>query len=152
VTSDPYSRVYHRIQDEYPNVFDDELALGTWLRLLVLAEGSYPAQPHLPRKVKAKPLALLVESGLITLLPADRYAVKGLREERERRSAAGRKGGLASSERRTVVERSLNDRPTLVGPRRDETRLDKTSKDETRGKNGLKPIGELLPGVIERLS
>jgi hypothetical protein len=151
--SGSYSRVYHRIQDEYPDVFDDAGTLGTWLQLLVVAEATYPSLPHLPRKLKPKALSRLVDVGLVLLVPVDRYSLKGLAEERKRRSEQGRRGGLASSVRRTNVERPFNERATNVQPRRDEqeTSKDETSKRRANAENGLKPISELLPGVLARL-
>src|SRR5688500_18410901 len=98
---DPYSRFYWRFIDEYPEVYDDDRAFAAWMRLLVTAEGSHPAPAQLPRKVKPGPLATLVDRGLVVLLPGDRYRVKGLAAERERRSEAARVGGLASGRSRT---------------------------------------------------
>jgi general stress protein YciG len=128
----PYSRVYWRFKDEYSEVFDDPLTLGTWLQLLVFAEGAWPSQPHLPRRVKPRQLAALTGAGLIELMPGDRYRVKGLDAERQRRAEAGRKGGLASGVRRTTVERPFNERSTTVEPRRDEQSKDETRQDEQR--------------------
>jgi hypothetical protein len=122
--SDPYSRVYWRFQDEFPDVYADDRALALWLRLLILADGSYPAAAALPRKVDDDVLAVLVSAELLTLIPGDRYRVRGLDAERERRAEHGRTGGLASANaRRTIVEPSLNGRQ----PRRDETRKEETS-------------------------
>lgn len=145
--SDPYSRVYWRFQDEFPDVYADDRALALWLRLLIMAEGSYPAASMLPRKMDDDALTVLVEAGLVSLLSGDRYRVRGLDAERERRAEHGRTGGLASANaRRTLVEQPLDGRQ----PRRDETRIE---RDETsiRGSSAPKPLAEIIPDVAQML-
>ena len=85
----PYSRVYWSIVDDpdFESVFGNDAALATWLRLLIVADGTWPATAPLPRNVRAAPLKLLVDHGLISILPGDRYRVKGLDAERQRRSS-----------------------------------------------------------------
>lgn len=140
--ADPYSRIYWRFQDEFPEVYADDRALALWLRLLIVAEGSYPAAAMLPRKMRGNVLQVLVDAGLVTLLPGDRYRVRGLDAERERRSEHGRTGGLASGNaRRTNVERPLNGSPT----RRDETR-----KDETRNTRAFDAAHEKAMAAFQR--
>lgn len=131
---DPYSRVYWKFRREYPDIYQDDATLGTWLRLLITAEGAYPAPADLPRRIRKSCLDKLVSAGLVTLEPGDTFIVKGLTAERSRRSEAARIGGLASGRSRTpttTVEPPLNERSTNGEPRRDETSRDKQSKDET---------------------
>jgi len=155
MADEAYSRVYHRIQDEYPDVFDDAQALGTWLRLLILAEGMWPSHAILPRKVHAKSLATLTEHGLVTLLAHDRYEVKGLEAERERRSSRGKAGASA---RWTHSERNANALPTHSDriARRDEyetsTRLDKNETSASIRRSGsLEPVGSILEQTAARM-
>jgi 5-methylcytosine-specific restriction endonuclease McrA len=77
---------YDDFQHDYPSVFDDEAALGTWVRLLVIAERSWPASPELPRSIKPRLLRVLVEAGLVALGPHYTFALKGHNAERTRRS------------------------------------------------------------------
>jgi hypothetical protein len=75
-------------------------------------------------------------------------------KERQRRSEAGRKGGLASGVQRqtngasTTVERSFNQRSNAIEPRREEKRREEKSRERA---HGLTPLKELMPGVAERL-
>jgi len=143
----PYSRVYHRLQVEYRAVFDDETALGTWLRLLVIADATYPSPAHLPRRCNSRALAKLVEAGLVTV-DDDLYTVRGLTGERERRSAQGRAGGRAFRERLTNAQRTPDERQPSARPRRDETRKDETSI----GSNDPRPISEILPDLAAKFA
>ena len=87
----PYSRIYWTIADDemFAGIYDDDAALATWLRLLLLADATYPATAPLPRSAKERPLAKLVASGLVKVT-GDRYRIRGLESERERRSESGR--------------------------------------------------------------
>jgi hypothetical protein len=149
----PYSRIYWRFRDEFPDVYQDKEAFGWWLTLLVIAEGAYPSAADLPRKLRPRVLEKLIDEELVTLLPGDRYRVRGLDAERQRRSEAGRKGGLASARSRapeTTVQRPSNDRPTNTEAtvNLDEQSKDKTSKDEHAARaTGLEPIGTILPEI-----
>lgn len=88
MTSRPYSRVYWSVVDDpmFEVIYDDDAAFATWLRLLLLADGTYPAPAPIPGTTRRKPLDKLVEAGLVELMPGRRYRVRGLTAERERRS------------------------------------------------------------------
>lgn len=154
--NDPYSRLYWRFRDEFPDVYQDNDALATWLRLLLIAEGTHPSAADLPRKVKPSVLTKLVDEGLVTLFPGDRYRIKGLSGERERRSEAARTGGIASGRSRTpstAVQPPFNGRSTDVQPlvNLDETRRDEQRRDETSTPRagGFERVGAILPDVDE---
>jgi hypothetical protein len=117
VTTDAYSRLYHKFSREFPGIYADDHAFASWTRLLVLADASWPMWPPLPRSVRPKVLAQLVEVGLVTV-EGETYTVRGLDAERTRRSNAGRTGAAV---------RWQSDGNANAMPRRDET-----SKDETR--------------------
>jgi len=87
-----YCRVYFSILDDpkFDGVREDERHLATWLRLLMIAELSWPATPELPGSALPESLAMLRKRKIIDLLPGRRFRVRGLRAERERRSAAAR--------------------------------------------------------------
>lgn len=85
--SDPYSRLYHRFAEEFPDVWANDRALATWVRLLRIADASWPMKPPLPRSVRPGPLAVLVGVELVTVL-GDCYTVRGLDAERSRRKDA----------------------------------------------------------------
>jgi hypothetical protein len=86
---DPYVRVYYRVIDDpkFRDVFDDDSRLATWLRLLLIADGTYPAPAPIPASTKRSALAHLVTAGIIDLEPGGRYRVHGMEPERSRRSA-----------------------------------------------------------------
>ncbi len=139
-----YSRVYHDapIDPRFEGVWASDAALALWLRLLVVADGTWPAPAPIPRSAKASPLAKLVAAGLVDLVSGDLYRVHGMNAERTRRAASARVGGVASGRSR-AVQRSFNERSQSVEranrttlnldeTSRDETSRDETSRDETR--------------------
>jgi hypothetical protein len=87
--TDPYVRVYYRVIDDpkFRDVFDDDARLACWLRLLLIADGTYPAPAPIPAGIKRAALAHLVSSGIIDLEPGGRYRVHGMEPERSRRSS-----------------------------------------------------------------
>jgi hypothetical protein len=95
--SDPYVRVYYSIlsDERFEKIYPNNDALATWLRLLLIADGAYPAPAHLPGTVKKSALNLLIEVGLVDLLPGGLYRIHGLQAERERRAQVGRTGANA---------------------------------------------------------
>lgn len=149
---DPYSRIYWRFRDEYPDIYQDDAALGAWVRLLMIAEGAHPSAADLPRKVKPALLGRLVDEGLVTLYPGERFRIKGLERERERRSDAARIG----ADKRWQSDRSANamqthsDRNANGMPRRDETRRAETRQDEAS--NAPAPTGFDHLGAIEQVT
>jgi len=92
---DPYVRVYYSIVDDerFENVYKDDRALATWLRLLISADASWPASAPIPRWCKTVSLQKLVSSGLVELA-TDHYRIHGLDRERDGKrqqaAAAGR--------------------------------------------------------------
>ena len=82
-----YVRVYYNdLERDYPDVWDDNQALASYVRLLAIAEAMWPMRPGWPQKASAK----LVDSGLLVALPRHRYTIKGLDAERNARSNAAR--------------------------------------------------------------
>ena len=89
--SEPYTKVYWSITDDplFADVWLDDRALATWVRMLVDADAMYPRQPKLPPRVTPA-MKHLIEVGLVIPTSMGRYTVLGLEKERERRSARGR--------------------------------------------------------------
>ena len=114
----PYSRIYHEIADHprFSGVYANDAALGAWLRMLLIADALWPTSAPMPRKNPT--VRLLIECGLVIEKPGDRYTIRGLDAERERRSSIGRN----AADKRWQSERNAN-----AMPRRDETSKDKTS-------------------------
>jgi hypothetical protein len=134
-----YVRVYYSIIDDerFEHVYSDDAALAAWLRMLLDADALWPASASLPRSLPRRVLRVLTDSGLIEV-SGHRFRIHGLDRERQRRSDAGRVGGLASGRSRaigTVEEPPFNGAPndrSTVGERKSnlaEQRQDKTSRD-----------------------
>jgi len=109
----PYSRVYHEIVEHprFERVYGNPLALGTWLQLLLTADAMYPMPAPMPPRNPT--VRLLIECGLLEERPGNRYSMRGLEDERERRSAVGRNAAAL---------RWQSERNAEPMPRRDETR------------------------------
>jgi hypothetical protein len=132
-----YIRVYDDdLRRDYPQVWTDDRALSTWLRLLSVADKMWPIAPELPRRVAAKPLALLVGCGLVELMPADCYRIRGHDAERIARSNAA--SNAAASRWHSESNADGNAR---VMPRRerDETRTNTPPPQVGRRKEGTNP-------------
>ena len=110
-----YARVYFSVIDDpkFREVYRNEAAFGTWVKLLMAADSVWPASCALPRWVKPAPLKLLTDSGIVDVLDSDTYRIRGLDKERKARAAAAAVGGKASGRSRSV-EHSLNDRSKSV--------------------------------------
>jgi len=88
----PYSRVYWAIVDDpkFAAIYDDDRHLATWLRLLMAADGLWPASCPIPATARKSGLVALTEAGLIDVLPGGRFRIHGLDAERGRRRDAAR--------------------------------------------------------------
>ncbi len=119
----PYSRVYWDLVDDpmFARVFDNDKALATWLRMLLIADAMYPASA--PMTTRNPTVRLLIDCSLVLERPGNRYTIRGLQAERERRSAIGRNAAA-------VRYQSVSSANPM--PRRDETR-----RDEQVGANAL---------------
>lgn len=128
MTDRPYSRVYHAIADDpmFAQVYRDREALGAWLQMLLVADAMYPTSAPLPRPSRA--VSLLLQAGLVIELPGNRYTIRGLKAERERRSA---------SARNAAAVRWHSEGNAKAMPRRDETSKDKTSMDASASSSGV---------------
>lgn len=87
--SQVYSRIYHRLMNEYPTLWRSDTQLALFIRLLVLADKFWPDRPPIPR-ANAAALRALQDAGLLIVDEADCYRVRGLDAERSRRSTAAR--------------------------------------------------------------
>lgn len=143
----PYSRVYHSIADDpmFALVYGDDAALGTWLRMLTIADGLYPTSAPMPRRNSK--VTLLIESGLVIELPGNRYTIRGLKAERERRSA---------SARNAAAVRWHSPRNADAMPRRDETRKDEQisadAPERPAAFMGFRPKKKRTPSEAEVLA
>jgi hypothetical protein len=86
--AEPFARVYYTIvaDERFTDIYPNDAHLATWLRMLLVAEGTYPAPAPITRKTNPKSLKALVDCGLIELVGDDHYRVHGMRAEREKRS------------------------------------------------------------------
>jgi hypothetical protein len=131
--TEAYSRLYHKFGREYPEVYADDRLLAPWVRLLVVADASWPLRPPLPRSLSARAFRHLSGCGLL-IVDGESYTVLGLDAERSRRSDAGRIG---------AAKRWHSDGNAIAMPRRDETNRDEPSKDETSIAGGAPDDGRV---------
>jgi hypothetical protein len=126
-----YARVYHDLVDDpkFSRVYGNDAALGTWLRMLLVADAMYPISAPLPRSNSS--VRLLIEVGLVEERPGGRYIVHGLEAERERRSTIGRNA---------VAVRWNNERNTNVVP----TEQSKAEHNKSNGANAPEQPGSFM--------
>lgn len=86
----PFVKVYQSIVDDpqFARVYDNDHALATWLRMLLIADAMWPASA--PLTSRNPTVRMLIDVGLVLQRPGNRYSIRGLDAERERRSAYGR--------------------------------------------------------------
>jgi hypothetical protein len=146
----PYSRVYWSIIDDpkFAYVYDDDRALASWLRLLIIADQAWPASASIPYTADKRAVQKLVDVELIDLQPNGRYRIHGLDKERgERRSAATRlRTGRDPSGTQLGTGRDP-DAADIPGRRRDELRRDETSPAPAR--EGLPNLNGTVAGIWE---
>lgn len=132
----PYSRIYWSVihDPKFVGIYTDDQAFALWVRLLLTSDAMWPAPAPLPRSARPKPLARLVDAGLIDIVGDDHYRVHGLDAERSRRqvkaaaSASVRWNGSDANASQTHSERSPNE--MLAETRRDETRQAEPANDD----------------------
>ena len=132
----PYSRVYWSVMDDpkFDGIRENVAHLGTWTLLLLVAEMAYPAPAMLPRCVPDESVAALVSKELVDVLSGDRYSIRGLAAEREKRSQWGRNAAALrwQSERsadpmQAKQSKAEHSKETTPSPLRGGTRKDGTS-------------------------
>ena len=130
MTTGPYSRIYHSIVDDpkFERVYENDHALATWLRMLLVADAMYPVSAPMPHRNPS--VRLLIDCGLIVPQSLNRYAVKGLRAEREHRSDAARNAAAMRWQSKGNAD---------AMPRRDETRQEEKSSNANASFLGYRP-------------
>lgn len=125
----PYVKVYQSIVDDpqFARVYGNDHALATWLRMLLIADAMWPASA--PMTSRNPTVRLLIDVGLVLQRPGNRYSIRGLDAERERRSAYGRNAAAV----RWQSERNAEVMPNRAEQSRTKQSIDATaSKDEDR--------------------
>lgn len=94
MNGDNYSRLYHKLMNEYPKVWNSDETLALFVRMLVIADKFWPERAPVSRR-NARGLRSLTSAGLIRLHDGGfTYSVRGLDAERSRRSSAARTAAL----------------------------------------------------------
>lgn len=107
---------------EFPEVYADDAAFAAWMRLLVRAEKDWPTTPELPRSVRPKALARLVDSGLVGLCAGHCYRIRGFDAERSRRQGIARNAAAERWQSERNANASADAMPsTSTSTRRDES-------------------------------
>lgn len=131
----PYSRLYHELADDYPEVYDSPL-LADFSRLLVASDQSYPTMArwsgHASRRAmnRLSSIGLDDDRGPLITMHGARFELKGHAKERGGRTDTARRNATA----RWGHKRSHSDgNATAMQPHSNgNARRDETSKDETR--------------------
>lgn len=132
----PYSRLYHEMAEEYPEIYDSAL-LADYMRLLVAADQAHPTRARWAGYTTKRAIDRLGECGLVTVDGA-RYSIRGMDKERAARAEKARKAAQAShatgSARGSATSRAngtADADPTVLPRAREVRAIDETSRDET---------------------
>ena len=165
-----YVRVYDDdLRRDYPAIWRDDRALSTWLRLLSVADKMWPTPPELPRSATPATVAVLVDSGLVELMPDHCYRIRGHDAERiARRNAASNAAASRWSNadahadampKRVRVRDENESPPPQVGRRKDGTnpralgtnpRANGTSPRQERDREKRSPMPESVHDILTR--
>lgn len=116
-----YVRVYYNdLIRDYPDVWSDNDALATWLRMLATADPMWPTPPELPRSVKTRPLTTLTGCGLVARVGQDRFSLKGLDAERIKRQDAARNAAALRWHGKGIPTPDATAMPKRAEPSKDE--------------------------------
>lgn len=114
-----YSRVYHSILEDpkFVDIYEDDCALATWLRLLIVADQAYPSPALIPQGTCPSGMDKLWDARLVETIGRTRYRVVGLAAEREKRSASASQAASArwqKSDAPAMRPHSAPDAPALL--------------------------------------
>lgn len=138
--ADRYTRHFWRFADEFPEVYEDDVAYAAWGRLLRLADMAWPAAATLPFGVKRQALAVLTkdrEGGpLVVMVTAATFRVRGMDKHRAKRSqsakdAADARWGNADSTADGYAERIADSNAETMPSREEEIREEERRREQS---------------------
>lgn len=130
VADRPFARIYYvDLARDHPEIWTDDAGLSNYVRLLSMADTTWPVVPEIPRSVKRTMVERLVQSTLIRLIPPFGYAVKGFDKERQERSDKAQNAALARYARSSAT-----------GSSRSNAYAGATRPDQTRPTPVLVPV------------
>lgn len=150
-----FARFYYpEFQRDYPDIYSDDAAFSAWMRLLVIAEQSWPAVPELPRSIRPKALRVLTaarERGPLVAVHGHSFAIKGFAAERSRRHDAALAGALAKHGATAGADAPPNGRANGGASVVPSTKT--STKNENEGLNNAVDVGRRPPasGPVEPL-
>lgn len=151
----PYSRVYWEVIDDpkFADVWDDDRAIASWLRLLLAADMAWPASAQVYHGVHRPSLDKLVRVGLVDLQPGSRYRIHGLDKERQARSGQAATAAAARwDEQPTGNADGMRPHPVSNAqgmPSKDETRRDEQKPSESARSDAFDAV-EVVEGLTNR--
>lgn len=120
----PYSRLYHQLADEFPEVYDGPDLAG-YVRLLVAADQAWPTCARWAGYVTEPELERLAAAGLV-IPDGARYRIRGMEKERSKRSQAASIAARSRwSDADRNADRNAETMPSKAEPSKDEPSLAK---------------------------
>lgn len=115
----PYSRLYHQLADEFPEVYDGPDLAG-YVRLLVAADQAWPTCARWAGYVTEPELERLAAAGLV-IPDGARYRIRGMEKERSKRSQAASIAARSRwSDADRIADRNAETMPSKAKPSKDE--------------------------------
>lgn len=136
--SDTYARLYHKFAYEFPAVYASDRLLAPWVRLLMVADASWPMRPPIPRSVPVRAWNTLVDCGLV-IPDGATYTIRGLDAERTRRRDAGRTGAAKRWENERNAEGNANASAVAMPNRTEQSNTPPTPLPGGRRANATNP-------------
>lgn len=128
----PYFRFYYvDFARDYAEIYRDNDAFSTYIRLGAVAEAMWPSVPEVPRSEKSVHVKRLIEATLVRLIPPFGFEIKGMDAERTARSIAARN---AARSRWGNADGHADAMPSRAEPS-----LTKPSLVRPHSKNGVDP-------------
>lgn len=110
-----FVKVPHAIKSDatFAPIYGDNAVLGAWVKLLIAADSAHPSPAELPRSVTDDQLEVIVQAGLLEVLPGGLYLIPSLTEDREARTEKARQNGKGRG--RATAEEAVAEQPLSNG-------------------------------------
>lgn len=150
MSDDRYAQHDWKWADEYPELYEDDSTCALWYRLVRLADMAWSAAATIPYGTKRRPLAALVDAGLVLMQTKTTYKIKGMDKRRQARSkrastAARTRWGNAPSNAPSIAASNAETMPNKPEQNKAEQTKDADCMDAYYRLTGSWPSSKVVP-------